>query len=98
MLEEHFKAAVQLCSCEAVDENEFGPLFSVRCLIFGEEAATRLVNVVAHDENLESSKSPQSSSICNHNLARGDLLDSRLSVRTVYVLSSYEADVVKPLI
>jgi len=36
----------------------------------------------------QSSKSPQSSSICNHTLARGDLLDSRLSVRTVYVLSS----------
>jgi hypothetical protein len=26
----------------------------------------------------QSSKSPQSSSICNHTLARGDLLDSRL--------------------
>ena len=47
----------------------------------------------------ESSKSPQSSSTCNHNLPRGDLLDSRfsinvvwkramLSVRGVYVLSS----------
>jgi hypothetical protein len=28
----------------------------------------------------ESSKSPQSSSICNHNLPRGDLLDSRFSI------------------
>jgi hypothetical protein len=32
-------------------------------------------------ENLESSKSPQSSLICNHTLARGDLLDSRFCVR-----------------
>jgi hypothetical protein len=51
MLEDHFQAAVQLYSCEAVDENEFGPLLSVRCLIFGEEATTRLVEVVAYDEN-----------------------------------------------
>ena len=51
MLEEHFQAAVHLCSCEAADENEFGPLLSIGCLIFGEEAATRLVDVVAHDEN-----------------------------------------------
>ena len=34
-------------------------------------------------ENLESSKSPQSSSICNHTLARGDLLDSRFSNNVV---------------
>jgi hypothetical protein len=51
MLEEHFQAAVQLKSCEAVDANEFGPLLSVRCLIFGEEPTTRLVEVVAQDEN-----------------------------------------------
>jgi hypothetical protein len=31
----------------------------------------------------QSSKSPQSSSICNHTLARGDLLDSRFSVNVV---------------
>jgi hypothetical protein len=51
MLEEHFQAAVQLKSCEAVDANEFGPLLSVRCEIFGEEPTTRLVEVVAQDEN-----------------------------------------------
>ena len=51
MLEEHFQAAVQLYSCEAVDANEFGPLLSVRCLIFGEDVTTRLVEVVAYDEN-----------------------------------------------
>jgi hypothetical protein len=51
MLEEHFRAAVELCSCDAVDENEFGPLLSVRCSIFGEAEATRLVDVVACDEH-----------------------------------------------
>jgi hypothetical protein len=51
MLEEHYQAAVHLYSCEAVDANEFGPLLSVRCEIFGEEPTTRLVEIVAYDEN-----------------------------------------------
>jgi hypothetical protein len=42
--------------------------------------------------NLELSKSPQSSSICNHNLARGDLLDSRLSGQAIYVLGPLQID------
>src|SRR5271165_224608 len=42
--------------------------------------------------NLELSKSPQSSSICNHNLARGDLLDSRLSDQAIYVLWPLQID------
>ena len=42
--------------------------------------------------NLESSRSPQSSSICNHNLARGDLLDSRLSGQAIYVLGPLQID------
>jgi hypothetical protein len=43
--------------------------------------------------NLELSKSPQSSSICNHNLARGDLRDPRLSGQAIYVLGPLQIDV-----
>ena len=51
----------------------------------GQFSVTPVVAAVV-DEFLgsgESSKSPQSSSICNHNLPRGDLLDSRFSINVV---------------
>jgi hypothetical protein len=51
----------------------------------GQFSVTQVVAAVV-DEFLgsgESSKSPQSSSICNHNLPRGDLLDSRFSINVV---------------
>ena len=50
------------------------------------------------NEILESSKSPQSSSICNHHLARGDLLDSRFSnnVGPSHVMWSGNPDVFGP--